>query len=144
FGDLAARLRHRYGYQCVVLWGPGEEAMAEAVVEASTGAAVLAPPTKIADLVSLSRQASLFVSGDTGPLHIAATVGTPIVPLFGPTSAARNGPWDRRDISLSRYDTCVCHDQRGCRGPDDWCLAGITVDDVMSAVIARLKAEGNE
>ena len=45
-----------------------------------------APPTEVADLVALSRQAALIVSGDTGPLHIAAAVGTPVVALFGPTN----------------------------------------------------------
>ncbi len=48
------------------------------------------------DLVALSRDASLLLSGDTGPLHIAAAVGTPVVAIFGPTDPARNGPWSRR------------------------------------------------
>ena len=43
-----------------------------------------------------------MVSGDTGPLHIAGAVGTPIVALFGPTFAERNGPWSRADIAISR------------------------------------------
>ena len=140
FGRIATHLRDRYGQRSVILWGPGEEAIARAVVDASAGAAVVAPQTTVADLVSLSRQASLFLSGDTGPLHIAAAVGTPVVALFGPTSATRNGPWDPRDVSISRYETCVCHYQRRCHQPDDWCLAQITVDEVIAAIERGLKS----
>ena len=56
-----------------------------------------------------------MVSGDTGPLHIAAAVGTPIVAIFGPTDPARNGPWTADDITLSRFGQCVCHYRRRCR-----------------------------
>jgi ADP-heptose:LPS heptosyltransferase len=53
-----------------------------------------------------------MISGDTGPVHIAGAVGTPIVALFGPTRTERNGPWSPDDISLSRFDQCVCHYER--------------------------------
>ena len=49
----------------------------------------------IADLVALARGAALMVSGDTGPTHIAAAVGTPIVGIYGPTRPERNGPGRR-------------------------------------------------
>jgi ADP-heptose:LPS heptosyltransferase len=80
-----------------------------------------------------------MVSGDTGPLHIAAAVGVPVVALFGPTDPERNGPWDAADASLSRYDACACHYQRRChRGADGWCLADIAVEQVVAAVDERL------
>ena len=53
---------------------------------------------------AIAKGARLMVSGDTGPLHIAAAVGTPIVALFGPTRAERNGPWSPADIVVSRID----------------------------------------
>ena len=55
FGALAAALRERHGLMSVVLWGPGERALAEAVVAGAGGAAVLSPPTTIADIVALAR-----------------------------------------------------------------------------------------
>jgi ADP-heptose:LPS heptosyltransferase len=80
-----------------------------------------------------------MVSGDTGPLHIAGAVGTPIVALFGPTRAERNGPWSPADISISRIDQCVCHYERRCRRAQP-CIDDISVDDVVAAVERRVAA----
>jgi heptosyltransferase-1 len=78
-----------------------------------------------------------MLSGDTGPLHLAAAVGAPVVALFGPTDPARNGPWGANDISLSRYADCVCHYQRRCRRSGA-CIEDISVEDVRAAVDRRL------
>jgi len=138
FGAVARAIRTTYGWTPVVLWGPGELAIAHAIRDASGGAAVCAPATTLADLVAMAQAAKLFVSGDTGPLHIAGAVGTPIVALFGPTSPARNGPWDDRDVSISRYDSCDCHYKRTCQRASSWCLADITVDEVTRAIARRV------
>jgi lipopolysaccharide heptosyltransferase I len=139
FGHLARTIRDRHGLRSVVLWGPGEASLAEDVVRASDGAAVTAPPTSIPDLVALARAASLVVSGDTGPLHIAAAAGVPAVALFGPTNPKRNGPWDEADVSISLYDRCDCHYERRCRRTADaWCLGTIGIDDVARAVAQRM------
>jgi heptosyltransferase I len=123
-----------------VLWGPREEPLAQEVVAASDGAAILTPQTTIADLVALGRGAMLMVSGDTGPTHIAAAVGTPIVSLFGPTRPQRNGPWSPKDVAVSRDTICQCHHLRRCRLPS-MCLLDIQVDDVLSAIDRRLARE---
>ena len=60
-----------------------------------------------------------MVSGDTGPVHIAAAVGTPIVGIFGPTRPSRNGPWLPDDVTVSRADVCQCHHLRQCRARSD-------------------------
>lgn len=137
FGALAAALRDRTGLRSLVTWGPSERDLANAVVIASSGAASLAPPTSVSDLAALMRSAALVISGDTGPLHIAAAVGTPIVGLFGPTRPERNGPWDPRDVVISRAETCVCHHKRHClRGAP--CINEITLDEVVAACERRL------
>jgi heptosyltransferase-1 len=141
-GELAARIARDHRLQTLVVWGPGEEALAESVVATSSGAAVLAPPTTMVDLFGLLRGARLVVSGDTGPLHIAASTGTPVVALFGPTDPGRNGPWRGEDVSVSRYGVCDCHYQRHCRRPVA-CIADISVDEVMGAVSARLRREAD-
>jgi heptosyltransferase I len=142
FGAVATFLREVRGLRSLVLWGPGEAPLAHAVVEASQGAAILAPPTPLADLLELSRAAALMVSGDTGPLHIAAAVGTPIVAVFGPTDQRRNGPFASEDITVSRYAACACHYERRCRS-GAWCLAEVTVAEVTAAIQQRLSRAGH-
>ena len=137
FGEVAAFLRDVRGVPSVVLWGPGEQPLAEEVASASQGAAQVAPATEIPDLVALSRAAGLIVSGDTGPLHIAAAVGTPAVGLYGPTNPHRNGPWQGRDVLVSRFDACSCHYQRRCQ-ISAWCLADMSVAEVTAAIQQRL------
>jgi heptosyltransferase-1 len=137
FGALAAALRDRTGLRTLVTWGPSERDLANAVVIASSGAASLAPPTSVSDLAVLMREAALVVSGDTGPLHIAAAMGTPLVGLYGPTWPERNGPWDPNDVVISRASVCVCHHKRQClRGAP--CINEITLDEVVAAGERRL------
>jgi len=137
FGEVAAFLRDVRGLPSVVLWGPGEHALAQSVVQASSRAARLAPATEIPDLVELSRAAALIVSGDTGPLHIAAAVGTPAVAIYGPTNSHRNGPWAKDDVRVSRFEGCDCHYERRCHTAE-WCLESVSVAEVTAAIQQRL------
>lgn len=137
FGQLAQHLQQAHGLPSSVLWGPGERALAEAVVAASGGAATVAPPTGLADVLALAAGARLVVSGDTGPLHLAASVGAPLVALFGPTRPERNGPWRTEDVSVSRADVCDCYHKRQClRGQP--CIDHIALADVAEACARRL------
>lgn len=141
FGELAAWLRDTHGLYSLVLWGPGDEPLADAVAAASDGAATRAPATSLADIVALARRAVLMVSGDTGPAHFACAVGTPVVGIYGPTDPRRNGPWHHDDQCVSRFDACGCHHQRACRAPR-WCLLEVGVDQVQAAVTRRLALAG--
>jgi heptosyltransferase I len=136
FGALAATLRDGQGLRSLVLWGPKEESRASAVVAASAGAAALAPPTTIAELVAIARAATVMIGGDTGPLHLAAAVGTPVVALFGPSQPERNGPWREADVVVSRAAGCVCLYERRCRRGRS-CIEDITVEEVAAAVGRR-------
>ena len=138
FGEVAAFVAETSGLTPVVLWGPGEEVLARGVIDASASRAVLAPSSDIGDLVAMTRAAALVVSGDTGPLHIAAAVGTPVVALFGPTDPARNGPYAAADITVSRFEACGCRYDRRChRAP--WCLADVRVPEVCAAIQRRMR-----
>ena len=135
--EVAEWLREARGLPSLVTWGPGDEALAAAVVEGSNGAARLAPPTRVADLAAILKAAAVVVSGDTGPLHLAAAVGTPVVGLYGPTDARRNGPWAPADVAVSRFPDCGCRWRRRCRAPRR-CLDDIAVGDVTAALDRRL------
>lgn len=145
FGALADRLRRERGLPSIVAWGPGERELAERVVAASDTAAAAAPPTGIADLVALSRAATVMVAGDTGPLHVAAAAGAPVVGLYGPSDPRRNGPWSAADRVVSRCGACHCRRDRPaaagvvrrCTRAES-CMAAIPVDEVAAAVQRRI------
>ena len=148
YGRLAQRLWEAHRLRSAVSWGPGEEARARAVGDASGGAAIVLPATGIAGLVTHIRAAAVVVAGDTGPLHLAAAVGTPVVGIYGPSDPLRNGPWFADDRVVSRYTTCQCRMDRqragargvvvrSCRQPDP-CLDDVEVDEVLAAVEHRL------
>ena len=146
YGLLAARLRSDHGLASAVSWGPGEEARARAVVAASDSAAVMIPRTTIVDLAAYARAASVVVAGDTGPLHLAAALGTPVVGIYGPSDPTRNGPWSSSDRVVSRFLACPCgRDRVEARGvvvkrcqESRHCLDDVSVDEVADVVTQRL------
>jgi heptosyltransferase I len=88
-----------HGLRSIVNFGPGEEDLAREV-EHHAGGAAIAISSSVADLIALTRRARLLVGGDTGPMHLAAALGIPVVALFGPTDPARSGPYGNRAIVL--------------------------------------------
>lgn len=81
------QLARRIGSKALVAWGPNERAKAEAI------GAELAPKTNLRELARVLRDASIVIGADTGPLHLAAALRTPVVGLYGPTNPRRNGPY---------------------------------------------------
>lgn len=141
FGAVAAAIARDFGFRSLVLWGPGEQEIAHHVVETSMDTAEMSPPTTITDLIGICRGARLMISGDTGPLHIAGAVNTPIVALFGPTRPDRNGPWGLYDVAISRVQQCSCVYRRQCKKPER-CIDDISIAEVMSAVHTRMGVRG--
>jgi ADP-heptose:LPS heptosyltransferase len=98
----------------------------------------------VAELRALAARAAVYIGGDSGPLHIAATTNTPIVALFGPTLAARSMPW--RDprwfaeaVDAGPLPCRPCH-QRTCEPGDFRCLARLAPDRVVAAAERALAA----
>ena len=92
YGALCAELWRRLAVRVVVNTGPGEEALGGAVMVAAAPATPLLFSPSLRQLAALLGLARVVVAADTGPLHLAAALGTPVVALFGPTDPARNGP----------------------------------------------------
>ncbi len=95
------------------------------------------PDLTLAELRSLIGRASLYLGGDSGPLHVAATTTTPIVALFGPTLAERSFPWRHADLAFEGVDggalPCRPCRQRVCTPGDFRCLTGIPSERVIAA-----------
>jgi lipopolysaccharide heptosyltransferase I len=101
---LAERLGSEAGVRVLVLWGPDEIDMARQIRDGLSMKAILAPPTDLDDLTALLRRSALLVGSDTGPLHLAAALGTPCLGLYGPTPARRNRPYGRECRGLQSPD----------------------------------------
>lgn len=100
YGEVA-RMLAGTGLSSVINVGPNEESLAREV-ESSSGGAARAVMCSISELIALTRRADLFIGGDTGPLHLAAALGVPVVAIFGPTDPARNGPYEFPTVRDSR------------------------------------------
>ncbi len=87
-----ARELNRSGVPVTVVWGPGERVLAERIVADAGARTELAPRTSIPELAALMSRFALIVGGDTGPVHLAASLGVPTVAIFVATDPARNGP----------------------------------------------------
>jgi heptosyltransferase-1 len=84
----------------------------------------------LAELIALTRQAGLFIGGDTGPMHLAAALQVPVVTIFGPTDPARNGPYATEAVVLRSPQSVTNHSRRG---PLDGAMLAITPAQVLSA-----------
>jgi heptosyltransferase-1 len=114
--DRFAELARRIGSDALVVWGPGEEALAHAI------GADVAPATNFRELAWILRQARLVIGADTGPLHLAAALGTPLIGLYGPTNPARNGPYGQLDHVVESFTSTKS-------------MQAITVEDVMRLIL---------
>jgi len=136
YGEVAARLVAN-GYRVLVNAAPGrQDALAEAVVDASGGAAQTVGCT-IGELTSLLRRSSLLIGGDTGPLHLASALQVPVVALFGPTDPSRTGPYGSRAVVLRSAASVISHKRYS---EAEAGLLKIGVEDVMAATMELLDA----
>lgn len=136
YGRVAAALK-KSGLLTIVNHGPGEERLASEVEAASEGAARRIS-CSISELIALTRRATLFIGGDTGPLHLAASLQVPVVAIFGPTDPARNGPYGTRNVVLRSSASTTSHARK--QNPDEAMLE-IGVDEVISAARSLIQAE---
>jgi lipopolysaccharide heptosyltransferase I len=113
---------------------PSEEPLINEILRGAGSPCARYFPTTLLQFIALARRARLFIGGDTGPLHLAAAVGTPIVGIYGPTDPARNGPFAADDIALSNRGP-INHTRRG---ENPAYLPGISVASVMAAADVRL------
>jgi lipopolysaccharide heptosyltransferase II len=152
FAGLAAALAARDARRWVLVTsGPSDHeaavrviADARAATPAHASHIVDTDGLSLAELRALMDRASLFVGGDSGPLHIAATSDVPIVGLYGPTLPVRSAPFRPLSIPTASVDAgnlpCRPCDQRECAPGDFRCLTGIQVSAVHAAAERLLEA----
>ncbi|OLD19550.1 MAG: hypothetical protein AUI85_02635 [Acidobacteriales bacterium 13_1_40CM_3_55_5] len=135
YGYVAKQLAED-GFKTLINCGPGERNLSQAV-EASSGGAAEEIACSLSQLIAITRRASLFIGGDTGPMHLAAALGIPVVGIFGPTDPARNGPFGTRSIVLRSRTSPTTHSRRS--KPDEGLLE-ISSDQVLAAARQLLRS----
>lgn len=128
YGEVARELA-KEGITSILNLGPNEDALA-ARVESTSNNSTVRLSGSISDLIAWMRRASLFIGGDTGPMHMANLLGVPVVAIFGPTNPARNGPFYSPFVVLRHEDsqTSYSHHDRAHEG-----LMSINSDEVVTA-----------
>ena len=110
--EVAKQLYENAGLRSLVVWGnAAEQVLAQSIVDASPRASYLAPDTSLTMLTGILQRSRMYIGSDTGPMHIAAAVGTPCVAMFGTTRAEYCGPYgamhrilqERYDAGTSKY-----------------------------------------
>lgn len=147
FAEVARRLADEHGATIVATGGPGDREMVAAFV-AALGSRRVVDASETDDLLrsaALLAQLDLLVTGDTGPMHLAAAVGTPVVAVFGPSDPARYAPSGPRDRVVRVDLPCSpCNRIRQpparCVGHTPDCLVHVTVDAVYDAAAGALAA----
>jgi heptosyltransferase I len=134
YGEVARGLA-KLGVRSILNYGPGEEELVRVAEAASSGNA-RAMSCTVGELIALMRRARLFVGGDTGPLHLAATLRVPVVAIYGPTDPARNGPYGTRSVVLRSAASVTSHARRN---EAEEGMLGIGSDAVVEAVRSVLR-----
>lgn len=138
YAEVASFINDNYGLKSVVVWaGEAERLMASVIVEQSSGAAICAPNTTLPELAELARRATIFLASDTGPLHLAAAMGTRCVGLFGPTWGDEVGPYGTQH---SNVQSIQLPSKRGSkmRNRSNSAMQSITTQEVLLACVEML------
>jgi heptosyltransferase-2 len=142
FAQVADRLAQKYGFKILVISSAKDYKLADNLIKHMHSAAInLAGKTSITQLAGILKRCQLFISNDSGPVHIACAVGTPVISIFARNQAGlspkRWGPVGARDRILHKAACieCLAHNcQKGFA-----CLKAISVEDVISAADSILK-----
>jgi heptosyltransferase-1 len=132
---VAREITREFELPTLIVWGNAQEQRAaEEVVRLAGRGANLAPPTSLLELAAVLARARLVVSADSGPLHLAAALGTRCVGLFGSTSRESCGPYGPGNIAIqAAYDGSAARKRRGA---DNWAMRSISVEMVLAACAA--------
>jgi heptosyltransferase I len=138
YGEFCREFEKQNNIRVILIHGPDEKSIAEQVVRAAAPAVPLVVGTTIEELMGLLAHARCLVAADSGPLHLAAALGTPVVGLYGPTDPARNGPFVPGAEIIHKAQPQEISYKR--RSEFSTSMLRITVVDVLSATDRLLKA----
>lgn len=132
YGHLHRRFVAEHKLRAVVSYGPGEKSLAESVRLVAGEPEPFVLGMDLAQLIAAIARAKFVVAADSGPLHLAAALGRPVVGLYGPTDPARNGPYGERAVVIRNSTAAETTYKRGAEYAPS--MVSIQVDQVMAAM----------
>ncbi len=137
--ELCNKLNSKFRSKSLILWGPGEEQLAVKIAS-DIKDSVLSPMTSLGELAALISLSSLFIGGDTGPMHIAWLLGVPTAAIFCPTDPLINCPPEgSRSIFFHPDIHCApCRIKNCLKG---LCIEAVTTDIVFDGIVRLLSSE---
>lgn len=143
FGALAGALAGEDGVPVCLTGSPDDRpAVMRALAVSGPHVRDLSGQTSLLQLVALTRRSRLFLGCDTGPMHVAAAVGTPVVALFGPADPVRTGPYGAGHVVVRVPPPCSPCQRHTCNKPRHACMRDITVKLALAAARERLALVG--
>jgi heptosyltransferase-2 len=141
FGEVARRLADQWNARIILFGGPDEVGIVNEIEQALRGNCLnLAGKTTVRQLMTLIKRCNFFVTNDSGPMHIAAAFGVPLVAIFGPTDHVGTAPCSDKAIIVRQSVDCAPCKLRVCP-TDHRCMTAVSSDDVVQA--AQLLYEAN-
>jgi predicted lipopolysaccharide heptosyltransferase III len=139
FAALGDRLQRELSAKVILLWGPGEWQEVNEITQMMQTEAVLAPPTDLLQLAALLGRVQLLIANDSGPMHLAAALNTPVVGIFGPTRPHLQGPWgEGHKIVVHENLPCLGCNGLTCRIKTHDCMQNLSVEKVFRAAVECL------
>ncbi|BCA80114.1 ADP-heptose--LPS heptosyltransferase [Desulfuromonas sp. AOP6] len=139
FAQVADTLAEEFGFQVVVIGGPGEKAIGQDIVQQMRHQALnLVGETSVREMMAVIAHCSLIISNDSGPMHVAAALQVPTVAIFGPTDHTTTYPWTARYRVAYQNVECAPCLKRVCP-TDHRCMILVTSEMVVSAAREILK-----
>jgi heptosyltransferase-1 len=131
YGEVCRELHQRHGWKAIVVTGPREEHLAKTLRNSAAPAEPVVMDTTLPELMALLASAKMMIAADTGPLHLAAALGTPCVGIYGPTDPARNGPYTQNSVVVrNALPGETSYSRRSAYSP---AILRVTVADVVTA-----------
>ena len=127
--------------RCLIVGGPGEEVLGEAIAQRmGSNPLVLSGRTSLGELKAIIQRCQLFVTNDTGPMHMANALGVPVVAVFGPTDPATTAPYNALHTIVRNPVGCSPCFLRECP-IDHRCMTSISTDQVLQAAKGILEKQ---
>ncbi|MDO9541645.1 MAG: glycosyltransferase family 9 protein, partial [Kiritimatiellia bacterium] len=137
---VGRELQENLGASIYIIGAPGEHSLSAEMEKALSGRVVnLAGKTTLPQLAGLLREMNLVITNDSGPMHLAAAMGTPVLAMYGPSDPVRTGPPPglRSRVLRGKLKCQPCFSAR-CRFRDNSCMLTITPESVINTAIAML------